>query len=129
MSFNFDINKMAEFFKKEDIEKFKDVNGNINNVEDTFLFEQEDGDWKLNEDLKTKDGFVNNLLSSKEKALTEDQLGTIYDAISSMDGTDRMSEAELKALIYSDPLCNVNYFALILFKSAVVASARFAISS
>ena len=95
---NFDINKMAEFFKKEDIEKFKNEKGNINNVEDTFLFEQADGDWELNEDLTTRDGFINNLLSSKEKSLTKEQLGTIYDAVSTFDGEEGMSQKELEAL-------------------------------
>ena len=95
---NFDVNKMAEFFKKEDIAQYKNEKGNVNNVEDTLLFEQEDGEWKLDENLKTKEGFVNALFSDKEKALTKDQLGTIYDAISNMDGKEGMSEEELEQL-------------------------------
>ena len=98
MDFNFD--KLSEIFKKQDLGNFRKANGESANVEDTIVFEMQDGEYQIDEELLSRDGFIKALKAqnTKEKALTEEQLGLIYDTISTMDDEDGMSEKELKYL-------------------------------
>ena len=97
---DFNIEKIAEFFKNQNLGDFKKSNGLAVNVEDTIVFELQDGEYKIDEELLTRDGFIRALKATgtKEKALTEEQLGLIYDAVSSLDGEEGMSEKELTYL-------------------------------
>ena len=97
---DFNVDKIAEFFKNKDLGDFKKANGDSANIEDTIVFEMHDGEYKIDDELLTRDGFIKALKAqgTKEKALTEEQLGLIYDAVSTLDDEDGMSEKELTYL-------------------------------
>ena len=95
---NFDVNKLKDLFKKEDTAQYKDNAGNTKKIEDTSLFELEDNNYSFNDSLKTEENFIESLFVSSGDGISEEQLKTIYDSISSLDNKEGMSEEELKFL-------------------------------
>ena len=92
---NFDVNKLKDLFKKEDTAQYKDNAGNTKKIEDTSLFELEDNNYSFNDSLKTEENFIESLFVSSGDGISEEQLKTIYDSISSLDNKEGMSEEEL----------------------------------
>ena len=59
MDFNFD--KLSEIFKKQDLGNFRKANGESANVEDTIVFEMQDGEYQIDEELLSRDVFIKAL--------------------------------------------------------------------
>ena len=97
------LNKLAKIFKEQGLDSsLKQENGQIENIKGVSLFEKKDGKNKLNEDLLTKDGFINTLYDDSDnddtKKVSKEELALIYDALSSISTDGKVSEKELKLL-------------------------------
>ena len=75
---NFDVNKLRELFKQEDVSQYKDKNGNTKDIEDTSLFETKDGNYIFNDALKEEENFIETLFALDNSGLSKDQIKQIY---------------------------------------------------
>ena len=90
------FSKFMASFEIDELNKFFKENNDIKDFNETSLFDE---NHSFNNDLLTKEGFVNALfdISTKDedKKLTKEQLEKLYDSIAGMDGKKGISKKEL----------------------------------
>ncbi len=97
---NSDFENLLKTFNKTHGNAFqgiKSADGDL--IENVNLFECVTNGEEFNERLKDKETFIKSLIGQwGDKAMTEEQLGILFDTLSQYDGIDGMSEDDLKWL-------------------------------
>ena len=94
---DFDITKLAEILKSNNIDVSGLKDAANKEIETNCIWH--DSNEGYNTDIMTRDGFIGNLYAEGSKnALSKEQLGTLYDIVSAIDGEEGMTGEELKIL-------------------------------